>query len=85
MIYSTLSSKGLKERSDIRILNCRFYRLSIFIHFLFLSSVFFPVEPENDIRFLEKLIINFWFNFKVKFSLFDTEETKSSIIPIYYM
>ena len=46
--------------------------------------VFFFVEPENDIRFLEKSIIKI-FNFKDNFSLFNTEETKSISIPVYCM
>ena len=52
---------------------------------MFFWSVLLPEEPENDIRFLEKSIIKNLFNFKVSFSLFYTEETKSLIIPIYYM
>ena len=52
-----------------------------------MTSVFFPVELENNIRFsfFEKSIIKFLFNFKVNFFIFNTEETKSSIIPIYYI
>ena len=38
---------------------------------MFSYSVFLPVEPENEIRFLEKSIINFLFDF----SLFDNEKT----------
>ena len=63
----------------------RLDRLLIFINFMLSSSVFFPVEPENDIRFLDKSIIKYLFNFKVKLSLFNTEETKSLIIPIHHM
>ena len=33
--------------------SCWFDRLSIFINFTFFSSVFFPVKPENNVRFLE--------------------------------
>ena len=47
---------------------------------MFFSSVFFPVEPEKDIHFLEKSMINNLFNFKVNFPLFNTEETNSLII-----
>ena len=47
---------------------------------MFFSSLFFPVDPENHICFLDKLIIIFSFNFKVNFSLFNTEETESLII-----
>ena len=37
--------------------------LSSFIHFMFFFSVFFPVEPGNDIRFLEKSIIKIYYYF----------------------
>ena len=50
---------------------------------MFFSSVFFPVKPKNDISFFEKSIIKILFNFKVIFFLFNTEETKSLVIPIY--
>ena len=46
--------------------------------------MYFFVEPKNGIRFLEKSIIKFLFKIKVNFSLCNTEETKTLIIPIYY-
>ena len=54
---------------------------------MFFSSVFLPVEPENDIRFffLEKSIIKILFNFEVNFSPFNTEEIENLIITIHYM
>ena len=69
-------------KMDTNCGTCRFDCLSIFINFMFFSSVFFSVEHENDIRFLEKSIIKISFTFKVNFSLFNTEETKNLIIPI---
>ena len=51
--------------------------------FMLFSSVFFPVEPENDIRFLEKPIINFYSTLNQFFPI-HTETTKSLIIPICY-
>ena len=52
---------------------------------MFPSSAFFLVEPENDIRLLEISIINFLFDFKINFTLWNTLEINSLIIPIYYM
>ena len=41
---------------------------------------FFPVQSNR-----KKSIIKILFNLEVNFSLFNTEETKSLIIPIHYM
>ena len=56
-----------------------FDRLSILINFMFFSNEFFSLTPENDIHFFYKSIIDFLFNFKVYFSIFNTEETKSLV------
>ena len=58
--------------------SCEFDCISIYCVFIYYSNVFFPVEPENDIRFFffEKSVIQTVFNFKVIFSLFNTEKLK---------
>ena len=83
---------AVSQASDLALLvgyvgSCRFDRLSFFINFVFFSSVFFLVEPENDIRFFFLWNYNnkfFYSTLKSIFTLFSTEETKSLIIPIYY-
>ena len=51
------------------------YRNIVFSYII--PMYFFPVEPENDIRFFfEKSVIQIVFNFKVIFSLFNTEKLK---------
>ena len=48
--------------------------------------MYFYVESKNDIRFfLEKSVIKILFKIKVNFSLCNVEETKTFIIPVYYM
>ena len=42
--------------------------------------MFFFVKPENDICFFEKSTIKILSNFKVNFSLLNTEKTESLII-----
>ena len=45
-----------------------------------------PLKLNVTLNIKSKSIINLLFNFKVNFSLFNNEETKSLIIiPIYYM
>ena len=50
--------------------SCRFDSLSIFINFMFFSSVF-PVEPENDIRLFGEIKNNIFYS------------TLNSIFPIH--
>ena len=47
--------------------------------------MYFSVDPKNDIRFLEKSIINFIQYHSEFFLLCSTEESKTLIIPIYCM
>ena len=61
----------------------RLYELSIFWVFLHFFNVFFSVESENDIGFLEKPIGKKLFNFKVIYSLCNTEEMLTLIFPLF--
>ena len=61
----------------------RLYELSIFWVFLHFFNVFFSVESENDIVFLEKPIGKKLFNFKVIYSLCNTEEMLTFIFPLF--
>ena len=61
----------------------RFECLSNFNVFLHFSNVYFYVESENNIGFLEKWIDKKLFNFKVIYSLCNTEETLTFIFPLF--
>ena len=70
----------LKITKNIR--SCRFDCLSIYSVLIYNFNVFFLQNPKIISVFLEKSIINFLFKIKFNFSLYNTEKTKKSIIPI---
>ena len=57
--------------------------IEFFIFFLNVFNVFFSVESENDIIFLEKQIGRKLFNFKVIYFLCNTEEIHTFILPLF--
>ena len=64
---------------------CLFERLLTYCVLCTILLYFILVEPKNDQFFFEKSITKILFKIKVKFSPCNTEDTKTLIIPIYYM
>ena len=59
--------------------------IEIFCVYIYYFDAYFHVKPENDIRFLEKRILEKLFILEVIFSLFNCEEIQIFVFPLIYM
>ena len=57
--------------------SCPFGRLSIYCVFIYYLKVFFPIESDYDIHFLEKSLVKSYVPLNFYLSLFNTEGTKN--------